>query len=47
MLLIRTRPDMRMGETEPEHQSQAVALVREAPLELSVALTLEQTVRVP
>ncbi|MFY9934494.1 MAG: hypothetical protein WAK82_41455 [Streptosporangiaceae bacterium] len=35
-----------MGETEPEHQYQAVPpLVREAPLELSVAPTLEQTVR--
>ena len=46
MMLIRAGRGTRMDETEPDPQYQAVPpLVREAPPELTVAPTLEQTVR--
>jgi hypothetical protein len=46
MMLIRTRRGSRTGEAElePRHQP-APALAHDAPLELPVAPTLEQTVR--
>jgi DNA invertase Pin-like site-specific DNA recombinase len=46
MMLIRTRRGTRAGEAGPEPRYQpAPPLGQEAPLELSVAPTLEQTVR--
>ena len=46
MMLIRTGRGTRAGDAEPEHRYQpAPPLAHEAPLELSAAPTLEQTVR--
>jgi DNA invertase Pin-like site-specific DNA recombinase len=46
MMLTRTGRGARAGEAEPEPPYQPVPpLAREVPLELSVAPTLEQTVR--
>ena len=46
MMLIRTGRGTRAGEAEPEPRHQPAPLLeQEAPLELPVAQTLEQTVR--
>jgi hypothetical protein len=45
MMLIRTGRGTRAGKAEPEARHQAEPLVQEAPPELTVAPTLEQTVR--